>query len=68
MPKQCGLLLCESQYARWIATNHFTLSYFHRWWGTTRPANQAAAQAYQAVPDYCFPSRLEELVHSASGG
>lgn len=40
----------------------YALAYFHRQAGDARAAEAAYFEASKAPPDYCFPSRLEELL------
>ena len=40
----------------------YALAYLHRRMGDAAVGKQAASDASQALPDYCFPSRLEELI------
>ena len=45
-----------------VPVTFYALAYFHRQMGNESASEKAAADASQTVPDYCFPSRLEELV------
>lgn len=40
----------------------YGLGYFYQQLGEPAAANTAWSQAVEALPDYCFPSRLEELI------
>ncbi len=40
----------------------YTLAYFHRLLGNHGAAKEAALEASQAPTEYCYPSRLEELI------
>jgi tetratricopeptide (TPR) repeat protein len=40
----------------------YALAFFHQQLGNLPAAHSACAQAAMASPDYCFPSRLEELL------